>query len=192
MLTLVFGFGSDNGIYGQAALAGGLILSAAASVALAAKERRDATVALLAVMLATVLFVGAGLVGGWRFPQRQAPPEQTINTEVGGPGGDAAIGSEYCADKVGWASSAGDSNGLACGNAARGCVVHRNPGVAYALGARVPDSLLLTIFGYGAAHDITDFHLTGTYLDFPSTRHGSSPRGRTNSIKARVAPWTSR
>ena len=167
MLTLVFGFGSDNGIYGQAALAGGLILSAAASVALAAKERRDATVALLAVMLATVLFVGAGLVGGWRFPQRQAPLlEQTINTEVGAQGATLQLDPNTAQMLAGLRQQA-TAMGWHAGTPLVDVSYTWNPGVAYALGARVPDSLLLTIFGYGAAHDITDFHLTGTYLDFP-------------------------
>ena len=45
-----------------------------------------------------------------------------------------------------------------------------NPAVPYALGARVPDFLALTIFGYSAAHDIVDFHLSEPFLDFPFDR----------------------
>lgn len=167
LLTLVFGFGSDNGIYGQAAVAGGLTLMAAAAVALGLEARRDSSIVLLAVLVATMLFVASGLVGGWRFPQRQAPfAEQNVSTQVGAHGADLLLDAKN-AQTLGRLLAQARQQGWHDGTPLVDVSYTWNPGVAYALGARVPDSLMLTIFGYGAAHDITAFHLSGHYLEFP-------------------------
>ncbi|MDD2818513.1 MAG: hypothetical protein PHN51_06920 [Candidatus Nanopelagicales bacterium] len=167
LLALVFGFGSDNGIYGQAAVAGGLILSAAATIALGLKVGRDSLIVLLAVLTATALFVASGLVGGWRFPQRQVPlAEQIVKTDIGVHGAQLLLDSRTAQTLAGLQSQS-KLLGWKAGTPLVDVSYTWNPGVVYALGGQAPDSLMLTIFGYAAAHDITAFHLQGPYLKFP-------------------------
>ena len=164
LLALVFGFGSDNGVYGQSALAGGLLLIAAAVVALGLQSRRDSFAVLLAVFTATVLFVGAGLVGGWRFPQRQAPlAEQSISTEVGTHGARLDLDQKTAQTLNELRASSSWKEGTPLVDVS----YTWNPAVGYAIGAGVPDSLMLTIYGYSGTHDVTAFHLQGPYLEFP-------------------------
>ncbi len=164
LLALVFGFGSDNGIYGQAALAGGLLLLAAGVVALGLESRRDALTVLLAVLIASVLFVGAGLVGGWRFPQRQAPlAEQTVTTQIGTHGAQLDLDPKTSQTLNELRASKGWTPGTPLVDVS----YTWNPAVGYAIGAGVPESLMLTIYGYSGTHDVTAFHLRGPYLDFP-------------------------
>ncbi|MDD2857608.1 MAG: hypothetical protein PHU75_02940 [Candidatus Nanopelagicales bacterium] len=167
LMTLVFGFGSDNGIYGQSALAGGLALTAAAVIALGLEVRRDSFIVMLAVLGVTALFVISGLLGGWRFPQRQSPlADQTVSTMLGGHGAHLLLDARTAQALSGLQEQAKQS-GWKPGTPMVDVSYTWNPGVVYALGAQAPDSLMLTIFGYPAAHDIAAFHLSGHYLEFP-------------------------
>ena len=165
--ALVFAFGSDNGIYGQAGLAGGLILLAAVVAAGGRARSLSDLVPAVVVLCATIAFVAASLISGWRYPQRaDALFSQTQATAVGDHGAELQLEPGLSEELNGLRTKA-EAVGWKPGTPLVDVSYTWHPAVPYFLGARVPDSLQLTIFGYGAAHDITDFHLTEPYLGFP-------------------------
>lgn len=167
LLAFVFSFGSGNGIYPQAAVASGLILLAAALCLAAPRISRDRLVLVTAMLVGTVLFAGAAIVSGWRYPYRAAPlADQQVPTVVGTHGAQLDLDPKLAATITGLREQ-GQAQGWQEGTPLIDVSYTWNPAIGYALGAKVPNFLQLTIFGYSAAHDITDFHLTEPYRDFP-------------------------
>lgn len=167
LLSVVFSFGSGNGIYPQAAVASGLVLLAAVLAVARPRIGRDRLVAGVAVLAATALLAGAAIASGWRYPYRSAPlTEQQVSTAIGDHGAHLQLDPVLAATVTGLQQQ-GAAAGWRPGTPLVDVSYTWNPAVAAALGARVPDFLQLTIFGYSAAHDITAFHLTEPYLDFP-------------------------
>lgn len=167
LLTFVFSFGSGNGIYPQAAVASGFILLAAAFCLAAPRIGRDRLVLVTAVLLGTLLLAGAAIASGWRYPYRSAPlADQQVPTLIGTHGSQLQLDPRL-ADTINGLREQGLAAGWREGTPLVDVSYTWNPSVGYALGAKVPDFLQLTIFGYSAAHDITDFHLSEPYRDFP-------------------------
>ncbi|MDO9485513.1 MAG: hypothetical protein Q7K25_05595 [Actinomycetota bacterium] len=167
LLAFVFSFGSGNGIHPQAAVASGFILLAAAFCLAAPHIGRDRLVLVTAVLLGTVLLAGAAVASGWRYPYRSAPlADQQVSTAVGTHGSELML-DQKLADTINGLREQGMVAGWQEGTPLVDVSYTWNPSIGYALGAKVPNFLQLTIFGYSAAHDITDFHLTEPYRDFP-------------------------
>ena len=167
LLALVFSFGSGNGIYPQAAVASGFILVAAAFCLAAPHIDRDRLVLVTAVLLGTALLSGAAIASGWRYPYRSAPlAEQQVITAVGTHGAELQL-DQRLAETISGLRDRATPAGWHDGTPLVDVSYTWNPSIGYALGAKVPNFLQLTIFGYSAAHDITDFHLTEPYRDFP-------------------------
>ena len=170
VLPFAFSFGSGNGIYAQASLAGGFLLLAGLVTFSNARLGKSG----LALSVGGALFIACvstgAVVSGWQAPFRAAPlVDQTVATSVGEHGAvlllepriaETISGLRSKAEEVGW------TNGTPIVDVS----YTWNPTIPYALGGRVPDFLVLTIFGYPAAHDITDFHLSAPYFNFPFDR----------------------
>jgi hypothetical protein len=170
MLPFVFSFGSGNGIYAQASLAGGfMLLAAVVSVPRPASWPAGLGIA-VGALLAVIAFAATSIVSGWQSPFRAAPlADQTSPTTIGAHGAELLLHpdlSRTITELRSKAMAAGWTDGTPVVDVS----FMWNPGIAYALGGRVPDFLALTIFGYPTAHDITDFHLSQPYLDFPFDR----------------------
>jgi hypothetical protein len=167
LLSVVFSFGSGNGIYPQAAVASGLVLLAAVLAVARPRITRERLIAGIAVLAATALFAAAAIASGWRYPYRSAPlTEQQVSTAIGDHGARLQLDPVLAATITGLQEQ-GAAAGWKPGTPLVDVSYTWNPAIAAALGARVPDFLQLTIFGYSAAHDITAFHLTEPYRDFP-------------------------
>lgn len=167
VLPFVFSFGSGNGIYAQASLAGGLALLAAGVGVARVTVTRDQLIISGAVLAAVVLFGIAAVGSGWRAPFRAAPlAEQTSPTIIGAHGATLLLDSALSEEITGLRAQA-EAAGWTEGTPLVDVSYTWNPSVPYALGARVPNFLALTIFGYPAAHSIVDFHLSEPYRDFP-------------------------
>lgn len=167
LLPFAFSFGSGNGIYAQASLAGGFVLLAAV-----VSVPRPATWPLglglaTATSLATVAFATTSIIGGWQAPFRTAGlADQTSSTPIGAHGARLLLDpslSRTITDLRAKAAASGWTDGTPVIDVS----FMWNPAMAYALGGKVPDFLALTIFGYPSAHDITDFHLSTPYRNFP-------------------------
>ncbi len=167
LLAFVFSFGSGNGIYPQAAVASGFILLAAAFCLAAPRIGRDRPMLVTAVLLGTVLLASAAIASGWRYPYRSVPlADQQVPTVVGTHGSDLML-DQKLADTINGLREQGLAAGWQEGTPLVDVSYTWNPSIGYALGAKVPNFLQLTIFGYSAAHDITDFHLSEPYRGFP-------------------------
>ena len=170
VLPFVFSFGSGNGIYAQASLAAGLSFVAAVAGVARRSMTRDRVVIGAAVLVAACILAGAAVGSGWRAPFRAAPlAEQTVSTLIGTHDARLLLEPALSEGITGLRDRA-ESVGWAAGTPLADVSYTWNPAVPYALGARVPDFLALTIFGYSAAHDIVDFHLSEPFLDFPFDR----------------------
>lgn len=167
ILPFVFAFGSGNGIYAQASLAAGTVLLAGVVAVPRPMLGNGGLAIALAAGLTTATFATGAVVGGWQSPFRAAAlVDQTVPTEIGSRGSMLLLDPRIAGTIAGLRSKA-EEVGWTDGTPIVDVSFTWNPTVPYALGGRVPDFLALTIFGYPAAHDITDFHLTEPYLDFP-------------------------
>jgi len=167
LLPFIFSFGSGNGIYPQAAVASGLTFLAAVLCIARPRISRQHVLLAFAVLAATAVFASAAIASGWRYPYRAAPlADQQIATAVGSHGAQLLL-DPALASTIAGLREQGDAAGWQPGTPLVDVSYTWNPALAYALSAKVPDFLQLTIFGYSAAHDITAFHLTQPYRDFP-------------------------
>lgn len=163
----VFSFGSGNGVYAQASLAAGLALAAACVGSARQTMTRDRVVMSAAVLGAASIMAVAAVGSGWLVPFRTAPlAQQTMPTVVGAHGAQLLLDPALSQGISGLRQQA-EAAGWTPGTPLVDVSYMWNPAIPYALGARVPDFLALTIFGYSAAHDITDFHLSEPYRNFP-------------------------
>lgn len=180
LLPFVFSFGSGNGIYAQAAVASGLTFLAAALCIARPRLSGERVLLATAVLVATVLFATAAIASGWRYPYRSASlADQQLPTVVGSHGAQLMLDPALASTIAGLREQA-QAAGWQEGTPLIDISYTWNPALGYALGGKVPNFLQLTIFGYGAAHDITDFHLTEPYRDFPF--HGSWILTTRNSV----------
>jgi hypothetical protein len=167
LLPFVFAFGSGNGIYAQASLAAGALLLAGVVAIPRPMLGRGAISFAGASMLVTAAFAAGSVFSGWQAPFRAAPlADQRYPTEIGSRGSILLLEPRLAETITGLRAQA-EAQGWTDGTPIVDVSFMWNPTIPYALGGRVPDYLALTIFGYPAAHDITDFHLTEPYRDFP-------------------------
>lgn len=174
---LAFAIGSSFGPYPQAAVASGLVFTAAVLSVGRPTASRTRTALAVAVLAATVVFAAAAIGSGWRHPLRQFPvelrtpamSEQMVPTAIGAHGAflklDPALAAKVT-DLRAKATSAGWQPGMPMLDLS----YLSSPGMGYSLGARAPDSLMLTVLvvGFGDNYRaITQFHLTEPYLGFP-------------------------
>lgn len=170
MLPFIFSFGSGNGIYAQASLAVGSTLLAGIVCVPRPLLGRAGLALAIAGSLAAVGFGAAALASGWQAPFRAAPlADQTTPTRVGLHGSTLLL-EPRIAETIAELRDQGVAAGWSDGTPVVDVSYMWNPTIPYALGGRVPDFLALTIFGYPAAHDITDFHLSEPYRNFPFDR----------------------
>lgn len=169
-LPFVFAFGSGNGIYAQASLAAGTVLLAAMVAIPRPLLGRDGLALATTVAFATSIFAAGAVVSGWQAPFRSAPiSDQTVLTQVG-PHGSQLLLEPQLAETISGLRSGAEAKGWSDGTPIVDVSYMWNPTIPYALGGRVPDYLVLTIFGYAAAHAIADFHLGVPYRNFPYDR----------------------
>lgn len=167
LLPFVFSFGSGNGIYAQASLAGGFVLLAAVVCVLTFATNPARTWLAVTATFVVVLFAAASLISGWQAPFRAAPlTNQTQPTTIGSHGSTLLLETRL-SDTISDLRAQAEAAGWSAGTPIVDVSFMWNPTIPYALGGRVPDYLALTIFGFPAAHDITDFHLTEPYRNFP-------------------------
>jgi len=167
LLPFVFSFGSGNGIYAQASLAIGFVFLAAFVGVMRSDYTRDRFILAALVLFATGLIAMASIASGWQAPFRTAPlAENTATTAIGDRGATLLLEPKLSEDLSSLRALA-QENGWQPGTPLVDVSYMWNPSVPYSLGARVPESLALTIFGYAAAHDIVDFHLSAPFRGFP-------------------------
>jgi hypothetical protein len=167
VLPFVFAFGSGNGIYAQASLAAGTMLLAGIVAIPRPLLGRGGLTILITLSLAISSFAAGAVISGWQAPFRAAPiTDQQVPTQVG-PHGSTLLLEPRLSETISVLRSKAEAVGWTDETPIVDASYMWNPTIPYALGGRVPDFLALTIFGYSAAHDITDFHLSPPYRNFP-------------------------
>ncbi|MDD2818508.1 MAG: hypothetical protein PHN51_06895 [Candidatus Nanopelagicales bacterium] len=177
LAPMAFAIGSSFGPYPQAAVASGLIFIAAVLSVARPNACRARTLLAVAVLVTTAIFAAAAIVSGWRHPLRQFPVElrtpsmsqQTVPTLIGAHGAvlnlDPALAARVT-DLRAKSTAAGWKSGMPMLDLS----YLQSPGLGYSLGAKAPDSLMLTVLivGFGDNYRaITRFHLTQPFLGFP-------------------------
>ncbi|MEN9646524.1 MAG: hypothetical protein RL238_3193 [Actinomycetota bacterium] len=158
--TVAFGFGSAMGIYPQAALAVALLWCATAAVVAAVGGPRCRAASLAVVVLASAVMLVSNVVDSRHHPfegTRLLAPidEQTDTIRIGPHAAELRVDADTRAllDELQRTATA---EGLCAGTPLIGLVWQWTSTTAYAVGAEVPEHLILTIFGYPNAADVLD------------------------------------
>lgn len=140
-------FGSAHGPYRQTALAAVLLVAAALSAAMSMTSSDGRNMALLLIG-STLLVLSASITAdNWAKPYRTAPIlENTVPVQVGPQSAEVLLDLMTADVLDGLIRSAAES-GWAAGNPLLGVVDPWNSTLPYIVGARVPDSLMLTLGG---------------------------------------------
>ena len=162
----IFGFGSALSIYHQAALAAALMWCAAAAVVATAGEQRlrSATVGVIAVAAFAMLV--SNVVDSRHHPFDVTDVAKEHSPTRFGVHGDELLVDEATASFLDRLQATARNAGFCAGTPLIGMVWDWTSTTAFALGARVPEHLIVTIFGYPDAASVLDV----TMRDFSGPR----------------------
>ncbi|MFZ4718351.1 MAG: hypothetical protein ACOYMR_02935 [Ilumatobacteraceae bacterium] len=148
VLVVAFGFGSAMSVYNQAALAAVLILVAATVVTLATTDATAGRVGASLVAASTLCLVVSNVVDSRHHPYDFADIAQQTTPVVLGAHDDTLLVQPDTAEYLTAMRAAARGAGLCESNRVIGLRWGWSSAEPFALGATVPDSLILTIFGY--------------------------------------------
>jgi len=159
VLPLIFAFGSGHGAYTQTFLAAG-VLPVAGLLALSAVPLRSFRLPATLLVLTFSLLCAAGtLADSWRSPYRIPPITSNSESVEIGPHGATLLLSPKVAGFFREMHSEMGAQGWVAGTPLLAMLWTWSTTVPYALGATVPDSLMLTIFGYPNSAKLAKFNL---------------------------------
>jgi len=170
-LPFVFAFGTANGLIYQASVAAGVLAIGMVAVivgGVSSAPRRPYLSVIVVLLLAG--YVSVTLLQGYHRPYGIAPLEdQRISFGVGPEGHRLLLDEDLSAVLSSLAAQATE-NGWAAGTPMVGLELIWSTTVPYVLGARVPDSLMLTLFGFPASVSIAQYNLSNSTSEFPWNR----------------------
>jgi hypothetical protein len=170
VLPFIFAFGSGHGAYTQTFLAVG-IFPVAALVALSAVPfRRSIRVAALAVCAFSLVCVTGTLVDSWRRPYRCEPIAHNQESVEIGPHGASLLLTPELAGFFRDMREQMTREGWVVGTPLIALTWTWGTAIPYALGAAVPDSLMVTIFGYPNSAKHAKFNLNQFISQSPSNQ----------------------
>lgn len=160
LATFVFAFGSANTPYRQASMAAGLLLVAAWVLIVSGADNDWSARAGAALVLAfTLALVTVTLRESRMHPYRSAPvDEQTVPLEIT-PGGARLMVQADLAAQVSSVRSMAAAAGWQPGTPMLGLTYRWASLLPYSLGAEVPDSLMLTLFGYPGSLEFARYNV---------------------------------
>jgi hypothetical protein len=165
-LPFIFGFGSSNGAYDQAANAAGLTLIAAVAVLSVANLSTHPLRMALVISVATLVFVTVTVYESRQAPYRNPPIAQhDVPVEIGDEGHTLLLDSDLASVLTELESRARVA-GWVSGTPIVGLQWRWSTTIPYFLGGQVPDSLMLTIFGYPGTVDRAAYNLENA-REFP-------------------------
>jgi intracellular septation protein A len=157
---LLFSFGSYIGPLSQSGVVAGFLFLAAIVLLSFSPSRRMKLVLMSMVALVVSSITISGVAAGWQNPYGMAALEnQVVQTSVGSRNSELYL-TEDLNSSLRVARGMAQSHGWKEGTPLIDLTYPWNPGIPYFLGARVPDSLMMTIFGYANSQDIFEFHLS--------------------------------
>lgn len=166
-LPFIFGFGSGHGPYKQASLASGIFLVVALASIVVIETRSARAILTGLIVVFTLALTTSTLLDSRERPYRIAPiAEQTATTTFGSRTATLQLDDDLHsvieslgdqARAAGWV----DDTPLV------GVAWRWSSTVPYALGARVPESLMPTLFGYSGTAEAAQHNLARSRDDFP-------------------------
>lgn len=148
VLVVAFGLGSAMGVFNQAAAAAVLVVLAAASVATALEHRQARHAGAAVIALSSLVLVVSNTVDSRHHPYRNVDiAQQTTRLALRAHGSTLLVEASMAADLSELRSRA-RAAGFCSGTRLLGLKWDWSATEPFVLGARVPDSLMLTIFGY--------------------------------------------
>ena len=187
LFGVLTGFGSGHGLLRSASLASGLLVAASVLAAASQPHRDVRRSALLLITLFVGLTSAAQFIGNRDAPYRVASmQEQTVGTQVG-PHGSRLLLDRETSDLLDGLSGAAVSAGWESGTPLLAVASNWSSTIPWHLGARVPDSLMLTLGGYGDGTEAL-FELNLQTVDVSEFEKawilvsGESHPGRTTSV----------
>ena len=170
VLPIIFAFGSGHGAYTQTFLAAG-VLPVAGLLALSAVPQRSFRLpATLLVFTFSLLCVAGTLADSWRSPYRIPPITANTESVEIGPHGAKLLLSPKLAEFFREMHNEIGAQGWVAGTPLLAMLWTWSTTVPYALGATVPDGLMLTIFGYPNSAKLAKFNLERTVRHPPFDR----------------------
>ena len=157
VLAMTFAFGSAMGIYHQMGLAVSLLWLAAAAVVAAIAHGPIRPIALGVVAVASILMVAGNTVDSRHHPYRNVDVAEQTTAVTVGPHGATLLVDADTASFLDRLQSSAMTAGFCHGTPLIGMAWSWSSTVPYVLGAKVPDELLLTLFGYEDAPAVLDF-----------------------------------
>lgn len=168
--SFVYGFGSGNTPYRMAAEAVVFLLVGVAVLHLAWRPLLLKASSFLILLVVTSLLVASTLIDAHEKPYRQkAISEQTVPLRVGRHGS-ALYVSPDIAEQLTSLRQQAESAGWQPGTPLFGVVWRWASTVPYFLGAKVPDCLILTIFGYPGSVELAQYRIDHQLGAFPAEK----------------------
>jgi hypothetical protein len=167
-LPFVFGFGSDNGVYRQSALAAGFFPVAAVAFTAAISSAAIRLISAGMVLLCTCALVAATLWDSHALPYRQEPMAWQNTSLSVGPGGGRLKVDEKLASQIESLRKQATLAGWRGQTPLFGVVWDWASTVPYLLGARVPDCQMVTLFRYPGSVSVAKYNIKNSLGDFPS------------------------
>lgn len=165
--SFVYGFGSSNTPYRMASESVVFLLLGAAVLDLFWRSWFIRASSIFILVVVTGLLVVSTLIDARTLPYRQkAIAEQTVPLRVGRHGAVLRV-SHDIADQLMSLRQQAESAGWKPGTPLIGVVWSWASTVPYFLGAKVPDSLMLTIFGYPNSVELARFRIARQLSNFP-------------------------
>lgn len=163
---IIFGFGSTHEPYRQAALA--LVFWVVLGVNLMFDAEGVRFISVSGAYLALVfLLLSTVYADNMAVPYRMAPMNSQNSPLDFGPGRSELFVNPELKEELDTLRSAALKSGWAPGDPLVGLVWRWNASVPYFLGAQVPESLMMTIFGYDPAPEIADYNINIRSGSFP-------------------------
>lgn len=159
LTAVIYAFGSGTGLYRQMGLATMLLWLAAACVAVAGARRDTHHVALgIMVLVSMVISVGT-VIDSRNHPYRGVDlADQTTPYRMGARGIDLLV-DEPTATFLTSLRTGAEAGGWCDGTPLIGLAWRWSSTVPYSLGARVPETLMFTLFGYEGSAKVAEYSL---------------------------------
>jgi hypothetical protein len=168
LLPFVFGFGSSNGMTAMASWAVGIFLVATVVPLVGVRPAPLAGGLTIVVAALSLALVAVTIRDARANPYRIAPLDsQTVSTPIGVHGASLELDPDLANLLTSFRTQA-TAAGFRPGTATIGLLWRWSSTVPYSIGARVPNSLMLTDFGWGGAHALLVYNLTPRLKGFPA------------------------
>lgn len=155
----IFAFGSASGLLSQSGVSAGFLFLAALAVVSVARLGGIYFAFVSMVSISVLTITASGFLAGWKNPYDiDSMSTQMVEMSVGSHGAQLEVSAEQ-GEILDLIRTQAVSNGWVEGTPILDVSYTWHPGVVYFLGGLVPNSLMMTIFGYSQSEEIFEFNI---------------------------------